>query len=286
MHACIETVARRGCAAATRPPLTVSNRLPAGSHPKAPANRQLVSARVAFADTSSLVSAEPPTVQKKYILGELLGSGTAGQVHVGTESQSGLQYAVKVLPKRKGSKDRTKVIRSEVNIEPSRWDYVTILARDALCSWYKQFFDLSSLVSLLQIDISRRLRNCRHAVKMMDHFEVIFFHACHRTLLQAARLLCTTIKRLLACVVLQSWGGPAWASGSGLQGIKHVALTACTSQAFLLLSSLVQRYLLTTWCLSCLSTQIHCQSWSVQPTFHHARVLPLYCFCRMIRTSM
>lgn len=80
----------------------------------ATASRQSVVARIAYADTSSLVSTETAEHQKKYILGELLGSGTAAHVHAGTDSQTGLQYAVKILPKRKGGRDRTQLIRSEV----------------------------------------------------------------------------------------------------------------------------------------------------------------------------
>jgi serine/threonine protein kinase len=68
---------------------------------------------VAFADTAETVGLKEEP-QKRYILGELLGSGTAAHVHVGTDTATGLQHAVKILPKRKGTKDKTKLIKAEV----------------------------------------------------------------------------------------------------------------------------------------------------------------------------
>lgn len=75
--------------------------------------------------------AEP---QHKYLLGELLGSGTAARVVVGTDQATQAQYAVKILPKQRGAKNRTEQIKQE-------------------------------------IAISQRLQHCRHAVKTVDSFE-------------------------------------------------------------------------------------------------------------------
>lgn len=94
---------------------------------------QQVATKVAFADTAEAVRVKEEP-QKRYILGELLGSGTAAHVHVGTDTATGLQHAVKILPKRKGTKDKTKLIKAE-------------------------------------IQISNKLRNCRHAVQTVDTFE-------------------------------------------------------------------------------------------------------------------
>lgn len=74
---------------------------------------QQVATKVAFADTAEAVRVKEEP-QKRYILGELLGSGTAAHVHVGTDTATGLQHAVKILPKRKGTKDKTKLIKAEV----------------------------------------------------------------------------------------------------------------------------------------------------------------------------
>jgi serine/threonine protein kinase len=76
---------------------------------------QQVATKVAFADTAETVGLKEEP-QKRYILGELLGSGTAAHVHVGTDTATGLQHAVKILPKRKGTKDKTKLIKAEVRI--------------------------------------------------------------------------------------------------------------------------------------------------------------------------
>lgn len=115
MQVTAKTAFRQGCSANGLQSIRISPRIPASRQSTPSVNRQSIAAKVAFADASSLVSAEPAELQKKYILGELLGSGTAAHVHVGTDSQTGLQYAVKILPKRKGSRDRTELIRFEVS---------------------------------------------------------------------------------------------------------------------------------------------------------------------------
>lgn len=56
---------------------------------------------------------EPP--QHKYLLGEVLGSGSAARVVVGTETATQAQYAVKILQKNRGSKNRTQQIQQEVS---------------------------------------------------------------------------------------------------------------------------------------------------------------------------
>lgn len=53
--------------------------------------------------------------QHKYLLGELLGSGTAARVVVGTDVATQAQYAVKILPKLRGAKNRTEQIQQEVS---------------------------------------------------------------------------------------------------------------------------------------------------------------------------
>jgi hypothetical protein len=77
--------------------------------------RQQVRCSVAYADglqTDSRVSLAEP--QHKYMLGELLGTGTAGRVVVGTDAATQAQYAVKILSKLRGAKDRTDQIKQEV----------------------------------------------------------------------------------------------------------------------------------------------------------------------------
>jgi serine/threonine protein kinase len=66
-------------------------------------------------ETGTRPFAEP---QHKYLLGELLGSGTAARVVVGTDTATQAQYAVKMLPKQRGAKNRTEQIKQEV----SSWD--------------------------------------------------------------------------------------------------------------------------------------------------------------------
>lgn len=56
-----------------------------------------------------------PEPQHKYLLGELLGSGTAARVVVGTDTATQAQYAVKILPKQRGAKNRTEQIKQEVS---------------------------------------------------------------------------------------------------------------------------------------------------------------------------
>jgi hypothetical protein len=77
--------------------------------------RQQVRCSVAYADglqTDSRVSLAEP--QHKYMLGELLGTGTAGRVVVGTDAATRAQYAVKILSKLRGAKNRTDQIKQEV----------------------------------------------------------------------------------------------------------------------------------------------------------------------------
>lgn len=64
---------------------------------------------------AAMVRDAPREPEHRYILGELLGSGTAAHVHVGTCPASGQQVAVKCLPKRKGRKDKTALIKAEVS---------------------------------------------------------------------------------------------------------------------------------------------------------------------------
>lgn len=63
-------------------------------------------------ETETRSFAEP---QHKYLLGELLGSGTAARVVVGTDTATQAQYAVKILPKQRGAKNRTEQIKQEVS---------------------------------------------------------------------------------------------------------------------------------------------------------------------------
>lgn len=64
-------------------------------------------------DASARPLAEP---QHKYLLGELLGSGTAARVVVGTDTATQAQYAVKILPKQRAAKNRTEQIKQEVRV--------------------------------------------------------------------------------------------------------------------------------------------------------------------------
>jgi serine/threonine protein kinase len=100
--------------------------------------RSTTANRVALVDSpvQSEPREEPP---KRYVLGELLGAGTAGSVFCATETQSGLQYAVKQISKAKGSRDRTRLVQKEV-------------------------------------ELSKILGDCRHAVQLLDTFEVSHVH--------------------------------------------------------------------------------------------------------------
>ena len=66
------------------------------------------------AAVQQLTLTEP--AQHRYLLGELLGTGTAGKVVVGVEQTTGAEYAVKVLHKLRGQKDRTEQIKQEVRM--------------------------------------------------------------------------------------------------------------------------------------------------------------------------
>jgi hypothetical protein len=75
--------------------------------------RQLAVARVATVESPELASWAAP-VRPRYVLGELLGSGTAASVFVGTNTASGMQAAVKRLPKWRNGRERTQLIKDEV----------------------------------------------------------------------------------------------------------------------------------------------------------------------------
>lgn len=68
--------------------------------------------RLSTRDLQQMTLTEP--AQHKYMLGELLGSGTAAKVVVGTDTVTQAQYAVKILPKLRGQKNRTEQIKAEV----------------------------------------------------------------------------------------------------------------------------------------------------------------------------
>jgi hypothetical protein len=203
---------------------------------------QQVATKVAFADTAETVGLKEEP-QKRYILGELLGSGTAAHVHVGTDTATGLQHAVKILPKRKGTKDKTKLIKAEVRgpfgitrDDVCRHAYCVVVAgtvvkvskrllaacgntrhgrtvckqlcnadiksagviSHTLLSWSALPWHCMTpcaakccltavlgshvcstlLRCCLQIQISNKLRHCRHAVQTVDTFEVCSDHFC------------------------------------------------------------------------------------------------------------
>eukprot|EP00878_Enallax_costatus_P003153 GHUV01003353.1.p1 GENE.GHUV01003353.1~~GHUV01003353.1.p1 ORF type:complete len:279 (+),score=38.53 GHUV01003353.1:306-1142(+) len=54
--------------------------------------------------------------QQMFTMGETLGQGSYGTVRVCTHRDSGKQYAVKIISKRKGSEDRSEVIMREVEM--------------------------------------------------------------------------------------------------------------------------------------------------------------------------
>jgi hypothetical protein len=52
-----------------------------------------------------------------FTLGEVLGQGSYGTVRAATHKETGQQYAVKILQKRRNNEDRTEVIESEVSMK-------------------------------------------------------------------------------------------------------------------------------------------------------------------------
>ena len=51
-----------------------------------------------------------------FTLGEVLGQGSYGTVRAATHKETGQQYAVKILHKRRNNEERTEVIENEVSL--------------------------------------------------------------------------------------------------------------------------------------------------------------------------
>lgn len=73
-----------------------------------------VTMRVATVEPQEEMASWAAPKRAQYVLGELLGRGTAGSVFVGTDAATGAQAAVKRLTKWRNGRDRTRLIREEV----------------------------------------------------------------------------------------------------------------------------------------------------------------------------
>jgi len=98
--------------AVTQTPVAASGAMRARMQPY---SARQVACRIAMSEDLQARSRLLTEPQHKYLLGELLGSGTAARVVVGTDVATQAQYAVKILPKLRGAKNRTEQIQQEVS---------------------------------------------------------------------------------------------------------------------------------------------------------------------------
>jgi serine/threonine protein kinase len=67
-------------------------------------------------DQEGAVQYSQRSVEEVFTLGETLGQGSYGMVRAATHKETGQQYAVKILQRRRGREDRTEVIENEVGV--------------------------------------------------------------------------------------------------------------------------------------------------------------------------